>query len=40
MHIPKIHLIIFLLIFNFSEEIMYKITQINIVKKTISLLHL
>ena len=39
-HIPKIHLIIFLLISNFSKEIMYKITQINIVKRTISLLHL
>jgi len=28
----------FLLISNFNEEIMYKITQINIVKRTISLL--
>jgi hypothetical protein len=36
--IPKIHSIFFF-ISNVSEEIIYKITQIKIVKRTISLLH-
>jgi asparagine N-glycosylation enzyme membrane subunit Stt3 len=39
-HILKIHSIFFLLISNFSEEIIYKIAQIKIVKRTISLLHI
>jgi hypothetical protein len=37
--IPKIHSL-FLLISNFSEEIIYKIVQIKIVKKKVGLLHI
>jgi len=38
--IPKIHSIFFIVISNFSKEIIYKIVQIKIVKRTINLLNI